>query len=138
MIKDCVLKTNQPTFFAEVKNNKGEVFATIKAKTRTDIAELEDKTIEKIFTKDEKTGKFKISAKTNSTRYALVRIRQALTGHEKVGWELADKDGNYLPITEEVIAVLPEEPFDYYAALSSAVAKLDNKWDENKAGISKN
>ena len=130
MIKDCVLKTNQPTFFAEVKNNKGEVFATIKAKTRTDIAELEDRAFEKII--DDK-GKLKI--KSNMSLYSLIRIRQALTGHEKAGWELADKSGKPLPITEEIIDVLPDE---YYNALSSAVIKLDNKWDENKAGISKN
>ena len=132
MIKDCVLKTNQPTFFTEVKNADGDVFATIKAKTRMDISELEDRTMEKRFDKD---GKF--APKTKMPLYTIIRIRQALTGHEKCGWKLTEK-GEPLPITEEVISVLPEKPFDYYSALAKAIFEHDSKWDENKEGISKN
>lgn len=136
MIIDCVLKTNQPTFFKEVKNKEGNVFATIKAMTKSDIAELDNRAFER--TLDE-NGKF--NSKFNMMLYSLIRIRQALTGHEKSGWELTE-NGKKLPVTEDIIAVIPDE---YYFALKEAVEELDNKWkpktleDEKlKKGISKN
>lgn len=130
MIKDCILMTNQPAFFRDVMDGDVKV-ATIKAKTRNDEIELENRAIERKFVGG------KLESKSNMGLYTLIRIRQALTGNDKCGWELADEAGKLLEITEEILDVIPSK---YYQILATAVLNHDMTWEneENKEAISKN
>jgi len=131
MIKDCILTTNQPGFFRDVMDGDVKV-ATIKAKTKMDMIELEQRAETKDFDAD---GKLVFNR--NLGMYTFIRVRQALTGHEKCGWELADENGELLPITEEIIDVIPKK---YFSLIATAVLTHDSTWDDekNKEDISKN
>jgi len=130
MIKDCILLTNQPEFFKNVMDGEIKV-ATIKAKTRNDEIELENRAMSRKFVDG------KLEAKSNMGLYTLIRIRQALTGNDKCGWELADMDGKPLEITEEILDVIPSK---YYQLLATTVLNHDMTWEDekNKEAISKN
>ncbi len=129
MIIDCVLKTNQPAFFKEIFDGKVKI-ATIKAKTKNDEAELEERAFEKNFIDG------KLSIKSNMILFGIIRMRQALTGHKRCGWEFD------FEITEDNIGELPDK---YYDLISKATFKHDKIWNakdkkakELKEGISKN
>jgi len=96
-----------------------------------DKIELEDRAYKRDFV----DGEWK--AECNMGLYSLIRTRQALTGNDKCSWELADEDGKLLPITEEIIDVIPQK---YYIMIAAAVLNHDLTWDDekNKADISKN
>ena len=130
MIKDCILLTNQPEFFKDVMDGDVKV-ATIKAKTRNDEIELESRAIDRKFVGG------KMESKSNMGLYTLIRVRQALTGHEKCGWELADENGKELEITENILDIIPSK---YYQLIATAVLNHDMTWEDekNKEAISKN
>lgn len=111
---------DNPDFYRTVTLN-GEKIATIKAKTHLDEAELQKRCYRK------KIVDGKIEFDIEFELINIIRIRQALTGDEKVGWE------SDVPVTEKNIANLEPE---YWNALLTAVNEIDESWkDEN---VSKN
>jgi len=116
MIKNCFMD-EQPKFLKEVKVD-GEKIATIKALSRNDRAEIE----EKATTKELKNGE--IVLKMNWNRMQIVQMKCALKT-----WEF-DR-----AITEENIGLLPDKYFD---AIDQAIQKMESDWKKNKADISKN
>ena len=110
-----------PKFYATVEI-EGAKIATIKAKTHNDQAELQ----ERCFVK--KRGKDGIpDFDILFEKMKIIRIRQALTGDKKAGWESDN------PVTETNIGLLPQNIYD---ALSAKIEELDKSWaDEN---VSKN
>jgi len=116
MIKNCFMD-EQPNFIKEVKVD-GEKIAVIKALSRNDRAEIEEKSA----TKELKDGE--IVVKFNFQKMQIVRMKCALKS-----WEL-DRD-----ITIENIGLLPDKYFD---AIDTAIQKMEADWNANKEGISKN
>ena len=115
----CFMNEN-PKFYKTVELD-GKVIATIKAKTHDDEIELQDRA----WTKKIVKGSYEVDI--NFEKSNVIRIRRALTGDEKVGWE-SDK-----PVTEENISLLPP---DIYGAILSAINKLDKSWQDGN--VSKN
>jgi len=107
----------QPNFIKEVKIN-GKKIATVKALSRNDRAEIEEKST----TKELKNGE--IVVKFNFQKMQLVRMKCALSG--KGSWEF-DRD-----ITIENIGLLPE---NYFNAIDQAIQEMDSF---NKEDIEKN
>jgi len=120
-MKPCYLRSQQPGYFKTIEY-EGKKFATIKALTRFEQMELQDRA-------------FKENGDVDMVKYAIIRIKQSLTGHEKCGWEIRDEAGEIIPVTEEIIADLSDTYFDL---LMKAVTDLDSLWLENKDAISKN
>lgn len=114
----CILVNEQPTFFKTIEDKETGLIATIKAKTRADEAELEERAMKW------RVIDGKLQPSQNYTKYLIIRIRQALSGHDKCGWNI-DK---HKP-TEDVIERLPDEIF---SALANAIIEHDNRWDKNK------
>lgn len=115
-IKSCYRRSQQPGYFRTVELD-GEVIATIKALTRFDLSELKERA-------------FKSDTNVDMAKYAVIRIRQALTGNEKCGLMFTDEK-----VTEELVVDLEDDIFD---ALSEAIGKLDGALDEQREGIEKN
>jgi len=107
MIKNCFID-EQPDFYKDVEVD-GEKIATIKALTKNDLAEIEDKCYKK------KLVDGKIDIQFNMQKVQILQIKLALTGDKKVGWEFDRK------ITEKNIGLLPEK---YFNALSDAVSGI--------------
>jgi hypothetical protein len=111
---------DNPKFYKTVELD-GEVIATIKAKTHNDGVEIEDRAWTKRVVKNE----YKVDV--NFEKSNIIRIRQALTGDDKVGWD-SEK-----PVTEESISFLPP---DVFGAILSAINELDKSWQDGN--VSKN
>ena len=111
---------DNPKFYKTVEL-EGKVIATIKAKTHFDAAEIEDRAWVKTVVK----GKFK--AQINFEKANIIRMRQALTGDDKVGWD-SEK-----PVTEKEIDMLP--PIIFKKILAEIEA-LDKSWQDGN--VSKN
>ena len=116
MIKNCFMD-EQPNFLKEVSVD-GVKIATVKALSRNDRAEIEEKSA----TKELKNGE--IVVKFNFQKMQLVRMKCALSG--KGSWEF-DRDVN-----EENVGLLPESYFD---AIDQAIQEMDSF---NKEEIEKN
>ena len=117
----CLMNEN-PKFYSTVEID-GKKFATIKAKTHLDDAELQERCYVRKKGKDGVPEFDVLFEKMN-----IIRIRQALTEDEKCGWEI-DK-----PVTEDNISLLPDP---VYRLLLSKINEIDKSWqDENLAGNS--
>jgi hypothetical protein len=111
---------DNPKFFATVEID-GKVVATVKAKTHSDEVEIQDRA----WTKKVVNGKYEVDI--NFKKVEVIRIRQALTGNDKVGWD-SDK-----PVTEDNISLLPPQ---IYNAILEAITELDKSWEDGT--VSKN
>ena len=115
----CFMNDN-PGFYKTVEMD-GVKIATIKAKTHNDDVEIQDRAWVKKVVK----GTYEVDI--NFEKANLIRVRQALTGDEKCGWE-SDRE-----ITEENISLLPP---DIFGAILSAANELDKTWTDGT--VSKN
>jgi len=113
----CFMNDSQK-FYATVELD-GMKIATVKAQTHNDIAEIQERCWKKKKLADG-TYDFDI----NFEKANIIRIRQAMTGDPKVGWE-ADR-----PVTEENISLLPK---DIFSLILSKVNELDKSWDDGDA-----
>ncbi|MBC8527020.1 MAG: hypothetical protein H8D22_09245 [Candidatus Cloacimonetes bacterium] len=116
MIKNCFMD-EQPNFLSEVKLD-GVKIATIKALSRKDRAEIEDKCMKKTIT----DGKIEVNINFEKMQY--IRMLLSLKS-----WEL-DRD-----ITLENIALLMSKQFK---AIDEAIQKMESDWNSNKEDIEKN
>lgn len=107
----------QPNFTREVKVD-GEKIATIKALSRNDRAEIEEKSA----TKELKDGE--IVVRFNFQKMQIVRMKCALKE-----WAFDRK------INEENVGLLPDV---YFNAIDEAIQKMESDWNENREDISKN
>jgi len=101
---------DSPKFYAVVELN-GKKIATVKAQTHNDTAEIQERC-------------FKRRGETfdvNIEKMNIIRIRQALTGDPKVGWE-SDKS-----VTEDNISMLSPET---YNAILLKIQELDKSWQD--------
>ena len=114
-IKSCYRRSQQPGYFKEVELD-GEVIATVKAMTRFDLSELQRRVFEQ--------------EKPDMVLYSIIRIRQALTGNDKVGLKFTDDK-----VTDGFVNDLTAEVFN---ALSKAVNELDTNWEEQREALEKN
>lgn len=111
----CFMNDN-PNFYKTVELD-GTKIATIKAKTHLDESEIQERCYHK------KVVNGKIEFDINFEKINIIRIRQALTGDPKVGWE-SDK-----PVTEENISLLPPEIWN---TLLLAIQELDKSWQDEE------
>jgi len=111
---------DNPKFYKVVELD-GVKVATVKAKTHDDDVEIQDRA----WTKKVVKGTYEVDI--NFERANIIRIRRALTGDEKVGWESDRK------ITEENISLLPP---DIFGAILSTINELDKSWADGT--VSKN
>lgn len=114
-LKSCYRRSQQPGYFADVELD-GEVIATVKAMTRFDLSELQRRVFEK--------------ETPDMVLYSLIRLRQALTGNDKVGLKFTDDK-----VDEELINDLSNDVFN---AISKAVNDLDNNWEDQREALEKN
>ena len=103
-----------PKFYAEVEID-GVYIATVKAQTHHDAAEIQ----RRCYHRKEVNGK--LDWEIDFGKINIIRIRQALTGDPKVGWD-SDK-----PVTEENIGLLPPKIF---GAILAKVNELDKSWQD--------
>ena len=119
MTKSKVCFTDeQPDFYKEVKVD-GNKIATVKALTKNDLAEIEDKCYEKKLTDG------KIDIEFNMQKVQLLQIKLALTGDDKVGWE-SDRE-----ITTENIGLLEDEYFNALSDAVSGISEADEDVEKN-------
>lgn len=115
----CFMNDN-PKFYKVVEVD-GAKIATIKAKTHADEAEIQERCFHR------KMINGKMTMDIDFERINIIRIRQALTGDQKCGWE------SQRPITEENISLL--DPV-IWNALLTAVNEIDKSWQDEH--LSKN
>ena len=111
----CFMNDN-PQFYAEVEID-GVKVATVKAKTHSDSAEIQRRCYHK------KIVDNNLDWDIDFVMINIIRIRQALTGDSKVGWD-SEK-----PVTEENISLLPPEIF---GAILAKINELDKSWQDGE------